>query len=1220
MKWHTATAMILAAGCLAFSPGKEAGGSEWLPAFAAESKQHFTAHVRPFLDTYCVRCHHAEERTSGVRVDHLDGTLDDRQLKLWEHIRDQVAERAMPPEEEQAPSSAERQRVVQWIEQFLAQARLQPSPKNGLVRRLTVAQYRNTLRELLLLEDELADILPADAVSREGFVNNQETLLLSPLLLEAYLEIAEQALARTIVDPAAKPVIQNFRVDLGRSINPEPCPDKLILGAGSLLLANQDVLVRPLIPEKAFPFEPFVMQTRYRFEEGYRGNATVRGWRDFDSIYHAVFACMRGSTGYPKGLAYSTVPEGLLLRPAIPSVEQFRVESTFGPKANFKISLRELPDQGRFRVSITAAKYRDGLLLETSDPAQPPTDPAAIVLRELESSPTLVVPRAGVYQIDAYRATSPFAKPEPDPSRLTEGLLGHWTFDGNLANSQPAGVDRQPSQFQGGAGYAASPLGQALSLQGNEDRAIISGGVSPGSVKGFTIALWIHPEQLRSSRLVAQRGEGRKDAWRLEMPSNQGVLQFETVGKDQSSLGVITTPVGAVVHRGWQHVAIVARRGRKQAAIYINGRLMARGTIPLAELDQPLSALQLGGDSEIDSFRGKLDELRIYRRALGEAELQALVDVGRDWLVEAAGDKPQELALVLGDREFVATLRKPAFLAVRLEQGELPIQVRYPGGVPLDQLVLTPLAEEHPIAQRFAAMEQRSPHLGVYLGLRRDCGSTLTPVQAPQVVDSHEGRRYVFEGAIGNFPAPEVESNNVNYLAGVREIGVRSEYTDGRDMPRLLIQAVEFEGPFYESWPPPSHRNIFFESSLSEEDPTAYAAQIIRRFAARAYRRPLSDSEFASLFAVFEQSAKAGLTFEESIRDALQVVLTSPQFLFLIENSRTPAPEPISGDELASKLAYFLWNGPPDHSLLEAADSRSLRSRLDQEITRMIADRRFARFLEEFVPQWLGLDKFAVLEVDRQRFPQLTRDAKHHLKEEPVRLVEYLIRHNLSVSHLIESDFIVANEVVASYYGLGDKIESGLAFEPLFHRRRDLGGVLTQAAVLAGLSDGREPNPVKRGAWLARKIIAEPPEDPPPNVPALKEATEGLSLRQRLEVHRNQAGCAQCHAKIDPWGIPFEEFDAAGRFRQEAVDARSTLPDKSNVAGVNDLKRYLSQERLDQVAFSVAKHLAIYATGRNLSYYELDYLRRELPRLSQDGYRLQDMLRFVVHSPIFLEK
>jgi hypothetical protein len=519
-----------------------------------------------------------------------------------------------------------------------------------------------------------------------------------------------------------------------------------------------------------------------------------------------------------------------------------------------------------------------------------------------------------------------------------------------------------------------------------------------------------------------------------------------------------------------------------------------------------------------------------------------------------------------------------------------------------------------------AAMEQRSPHLGVYLGLRRDCGSTLAPVQVPQVVDSYEAKRYRFEGAIGNFPAPEVEANNVNYLAGVREIGVRSEYTDGRDMPRLLIQAVEFEGPFYESWPPPSHRHIFFESSLSAEDPTAYAAQIIRRFAAQAYRRPLADSEFASLFAVFEQSIKAGLTFEESIRDALQVVLTSPQFLFLIENSRTPAPEPISGDELASKLSYFLWNGPPDRGLLEAAASRSLRSQLDRQLTRMIADPRFARFAEEFVPQWLGLDKFAVLEVDRQRFPQLTRDAKVHLKEEPVRLLEYLIRHNLSVSHVIESDFIVANEVVASYYGLGDKIESGLAFEPLFHRRRDLGGVLTQAAILAGLSDGREPNPVKRGAWLARKIIAEPPEDPPPNVPALKEATEGLSLRERLEVHRDQAGCAQCHAKIDPWGIPFEEFDAAGRFRQEAVDARSTLPDKSHVAGVNALKRYLSQERLDQVAFSVAKHLAIYATGRNLSYYELDYLRRELPRLSQDGYRLQDMLRFVVHSPIFLEK
>jgi hypothetical protein len=161
---------------------------------------------------------------------------------------------------------------------------------------------------------------------------------------------------------------------------------------------------------------------------------------------------------------------------------------------------------------------------------------------------------------------------------------------------------------------------------------------------------------------------------------------------------------------------------------------------------------------------------------------------------------------------------------------------------------------------------------------------------------------------------------------------------------------------------------------------------------------------------------------------------------------------------------------------------------------------------------------------------------------------------------------------------------------------------------------------VKRGAWLARKIVAEPPDDPPPNVPALKEDTRSLTLRERLERHRNQPGCAQCHTKVDPWGVPFEEFDAAGLFKKEKVDARSTLPDKTEVADFAALRKHLADDRADQVAFGALKHLAIYATGRNLTYGELEFLRKDALRLKADGYRMQDMIRYVVNSKMFLEK
>ena len=182
------------------------------------------------------------------------------------------------------------------------------------------------------------------------------------------------------------------------------------------------------------------------------------------------------------------------------------------------------------------------------------------------------------------------------------------------------------------------------------------------------------------------------------------------------------------------------------------------------------------------------------------------------------------------------------------------------------------------------------------------------------------------------------------------------------------------------------------------------------------------------------------------MKDALLVVLTSPQFLFLVENSKTPAPEPLDDYELASKLSYFLWNGPPDQKTLQLAAHGQLRKQLDAEVARMMADPRFSRFAGEFTSQWLNLDKFQVLEPDRKRFPKLTRDTRAQLQQEPIEFVQYLIRNNLPVANLIQSDFVVANEAVASYYDLGDKTESGFQFVPIPHgrprtgRRADPGG------------------------------------------------------------------------------------------------------------------------------------------------------------------------------------
>ena len=222
----------------------------------------------------------------------------------------------------------------------------------------------------------------------------------------------------------------------------------------------------------------------------------------------------------------------------------------------------------------------------------------------------------------------------------------------------------------------------------------------------------------------------------------------------------------------------------------------------------------------------------------------------------------------------------------------------------------------------------------------------------------------------------------------------------------------------------------------------------------------------------------------------------------------------------------------------------------------------------------------------------------------------------------MHSDFIVADEAVAGYYDLGDRTESGLTFGPIQHDSERLGGLLCQAAILAGLSNGQESNPVKRGAWFARRIIAEPPDDPPPNVPKLPEDDgQKLTLRQKLAEHRNQEGCVKCHAGIDPWGLPFEQYDAGGRYQNEpAVDARSKLPDGTEVADLRAFKAYLVNDRIDQVAFSLLKHFSCYAIGRSLTYNELLRLQKESGRLRSQEYRLLDLIKFVVNSDLFLKK
>ena len=540
---------------------------------------------------------------SGIQVDHLDGSLKGRLPFLWNEILENVESGSMPPEDEAQPSVQEKHVLGNWIAAANKFVRSRPQPKNGSSRRLTADQYRNTVRELLGLYDDIGGSLPPDAISKDGFVNEEKSMLLSPLLLEAYFEAAEQALDICIVDKKKLPSIQNFRVNLGRNINPNPYPGKLILGASSHLLENQDFEVKELTARKPFAFEPFRMQRKFRFIEGYQGNATVRGWRDFDSIYHAVFACMRGNGGYPKGLAYDSVPEGLLLRPAIPSAELFGVESTYGPKANFKIALRELPERGNFLIKVKAARYIGGLLLDRGKTAVPSIDeqrtgrPEKIKPIFSVSKPSketeLDVPEEGIYQAVVHLAPPGSRRIQADASNLEKGLAAKYNFDNDFSDHR--GIKELAGTPLGEIKTVDSPFGKSLALDGRDDSVTVKRNKRLDVGKGsFTVAAWIRPTQLRQAGIVCLGKYSWTHGWYLDMPNGKGVLRIETAGPDNQPNGTVKSRPGTLQVNQWQHVAAVVRRGNNQTRLFVNGYEVARGTIGDKNLDNPKVDLFVG--------------------------------------------------------------------------------------------------------------------------------------------------------------------------------------------------------------------------------------------------------------------------------------------------------------------------------------------------------------------------------------------------------------------------------------------------------------------------------------------------------------------------------------------------------------------------------------------------------------------------------------------------
>lgn len=361
---------------------------------------------------------------------------------------------------------------------------------------------------------------------------------------------------------------------------------------------------------------------------------------------------------------------------------------------------------------------------------------------------------------------------------------------------------------------------------------------------------------------------------------------------------------------------------------------------------------------------------------------------------------------------------------------------------------------------------------------------------------------------------------------------------DGNPVPfGLHISNIEVEGPYNPEWPPAWHKRVFPEQAKDEPE-EAYAKRVLVTFMKRAFRRPVGEKEVGRMLEIYQKQRATGLALKQALRMPLASILSSPSFLYYgaRPDSATPGLE---AWELAGRLSYFLWRTMPDDRLLKLAQSGELMksATITSEIQRMLKDPKAETLVEHFTSQWLGLDKLSKLKVDETLYPSYDLALREAMVGEGAAFFREILHNDLSLYQFIQSDFLMLNERIAKHYGIDGVTGSNFRKVPI-PADNPRGGVMTQAGVLTATANGLRTLPITRGTFVLEQILADPPKPPPPDVPAIdnvKLAKPVATLRERLEQHRNDPSCINCHRKIDPPGFALESFDAIGTWRSHEL-------------------------------------------------------------------------------------
>lgn len=459
-------------------------------------------------------------------------------------------------------------------------------------------------------------------------------------------------------------------------------------------------------------------------------------------------------------------------------------------------------------------------------------------------------------------------------------------------------------------------------------------------------------------------------------------------------------------------------------------------------------------------------------------------------------------------------------------------------------------------------------------------------------------------------------------------------FTD-QTIPKVAMDWIEMERIYKGPEPMKLRRQLFGnlkfkENQLISSNPQRDLSRLMASFAEKAFRRPVSEKELEPYLDLALATLDDGLSLIEAIRGGYRALLSSPRFLYFNE----PVGE-LDDYSVASRLSYFLWGTPPDSTLLRLAKQNKLTSPrvLKQQVNRMLDDPRSATFIENFSDQWLNLRDIDFTTPDSKLYPEFDLILKNAMVGETHAFLQEMIRDDLSVTNVVDSDFTMLNERLAHHYRI--KGVTGTEFrkvelEPK-HRR---GGIITHASVLKVTANGTTTSPVVRGVWMLESILGEKTLPPPDDVPAIEPDIRGAkTIREQLDKHRNTQACAVCHVKIDPPGFVLENYDVIGGWRNHyrtiqdrgrwqqgpEVDPSFVMKDGTEFEDIIEFKRLILNHP-EKIAHNLVEKCIIFSTGASIEFADRKDMEDIIHQISDESYGFRSLIHAVVQSPIFLNK